>query len=170
MADSTIRTYDPKEVLLTFGTTTFSGFAEGSFIKIDRSGDLFTTVKGADGGVDRVNNNNSIFTVEVTLKQTSPTNEQLAAVAIADSLSNAGVAQMQIKDLRSSRSILDKTIEALLPKGLNGDKIVFLAEAWISKDPETEYSDTMTNRVWTFTCSGVKMDSGNAGAAPTAIA
>lgn len=154
MADTTVRTYDPKEVLLTLGTTTFSGFAEGSFIKIDRSGDIFTTVKGADGGVDRVNNNNSVFTIEVTLKQTSPTNEVLAAIAIADTNLNAGVFPMVCKDLRSSRSYL--------PTDFLGDKIVFFAsQAWISKDPESEYSDAMSNRVWTFSCTGLKLDSGN---------
>lgn len=153
MADTTVRTYDPKNVIVTFGTLTLGGFAEGSFIKIERSGDLFTSVKGADGRIDRVNNNNNLYNIEITLKQVSPTNEALAAVAIADSLTNGGVLPFSIKDLRSSR--------AYLPTDALGDNIVFAGQAWISKDPETEYSDAMSNRVWTFSAQGVKLDSGN---------
>ena len=164
MADNTVRTYDPKKVVVTFGTTTITGYAEGTFISIERAGDIFSTVKGADGGVDRVNNNNNIFTVEITLKQTSPTNEELTTLSIADALANAGVFQLAIKDLRTSRTAEITGIDGI-------DKAVFVAaQAWIQKDPDTEYSDAMSNRTWTFSCVGVKLDSGNTGQPSVAAA
>ena len=56
MADPAVRTYDPNSIIVSFMGKTLAGFAEGSFLKIKRSGDMFTKVKGADGSVDRINN------------------------------------------------------------------------------------------------------------------
>lgn len=130
-ADSTVRTFDPKQVVITFGTVIFTGYAEGEVVTIERNGDAFTGTKGADGGIDRVNNNNNMFEIEVNLKQTSPTNAELSALLTADQLGNAGVLPLSVADL-------------------SGNSIFVAAQAWIKNSPDVSYGDTMSNRTWVF--------------------
>lgn len=127
--DPTVRTYDPKAVIVTFGAVIFTGFAEGTFVSIERNGDLFEKVRGADGGVDRVNKNANDYAVTITLKQTSITNDALSAIAQADILANTGKFPLTVKDLI-------------------GTTLFFAAQAWIAKDPTDEESDTLSNREW----------------------
>lgn len=131
MADLTVRTYDPNQVIVTFGGVPITGFAEGTGISIKRNGDAFTKVRGADGSVDRINNNAYDFEVTLTLKQTSPMNEYLSGILIADQLSNAGTVPMMIKDN-------------------NGVSLFVAGQSWIKKDPEVAYADKMSDRQWTF--------------------
>lgn len=129
--DGTVRTYDPKKVVFVFGAIIATGYAEGEFIKIERMGDIFATVKGADGGIDRINLNNLTYEVELTLKQTSPTNEELSIATALDITANSGVATLIVKDL-------------------SGNSLFTAPQAWVKKDPESTYSDGMGNRTWTF--------------------
>lgn len=131
MADLTVRTYDPNQIIVTFMGVPLTGFAEGSFVKIKRNGDAFTKSKGADGSVDRVNNNAFDFEVGLTLKQTSPMNEYLSGLLAADQLSNAGTGPMTIMDN-------------------NGVTLFAAGQAWVKKDPDVEFSDKMSDREWTF--------------------
>lgn len=126
-----VRTYDPKQVKTIFGATPMSGFPEGTFVKISRNGPAFEKSKGADGSVDRVNKNANDFTVTLTLKQTSPVNAILSGLLVADILTNSGILPLTIKDL-------------------SGTTLFHAPEAWISKDPEAEFSDGLSNREWTF--------------------
>lgn len=50
MALLPVRTFDPKMVVITFGVTPISGYAEGTFVRVKRSGDAFTKSKGAGVG------------------------------------------------------------------------------------------------------------------------
>jgi hypothetical protein len=132
MADNTVRTYDPKKVVVIFGGVIFSGFAEGTFIvRAPSSGPAFEKVRGADGGVDRVNKNSNDYTISVTLKRTSPTNAALSAILNADKASNTGKFPLIIKDL-------------------NGTDLFTAPQAWIQDDPSAEESDSMPNREWNF--------------------
>ena len=91
MALLPVRTFDPKMVVITFGTTPISGYAEGTFVRVKRSGDAFTKSKGAGGDVERVNRNQGDFEVGITLQQTAPVNTELSAVLAADQVTDAGV-------------------------------------------------------------------------------
>lgn len=131
MPDLTVRSYDPKQVVVTFGPTVLTGYAEGTFIKISRNGNAFEKSRGADGGVDRVNKNALDYTVALTLKQTSPINAILAGLLLADQISNSGTLPLVVKDL-------------------GGATLFTAAQAWIAKDPDQEFSDSLTTREWTF--------------------
>ena len=72
MADLTVKTYDPKQVVITFGVIPISGYADGTFVSVNRSGDAFTKKKGAAGDVERVNKNQGDFEVTVTLLPNCP--------------------------------------------------------------------------------------------------
>lgn len=131
MADPVVRTYDPNSIIISFMGKTLAGFAEGSFIKIKRSGDMFTKVKGADGSVDRINNNAFDFEVTLSLKQTTPSNTLLSGIAAADQLLNKGVGMLIIKDNA-------------------GTTLFTAAQAWIRKDPDADFADKLSPREWTF--------------------
>ena len=148
--DKTVRTYDPSQVKVTLAlptaATVLSGFADGTFVKITRSGDAFTKKKGADGTIDRTNNNAYDFEVEVTLKQTSPYNAILSGILAGDQATNVGVFPLTITDL----------------SGGNVPSIFEATQAWIRKDPEVDYSDGSKNYTWKFdTGAGANFIGGN---------
>ncbi len=143
MPDPIVRTYDPKLIIITFGVIPVTGYAEGTFVNIAGAGDAFEKTRGADGGVDRVNKNQADYRVTITLKQTSITNDLLSAAFNADRLTNVGK-------------------KALLIKDLNGTTLFSAAQAWIAKDPDDEFSDTMSNREWMIdTGIAAKLTGGN---------
>lgn len=143
MADLTVRTYDPKKVIVTVGVHVLTGYPDGTFIKIKRGGDAFEKAVGADGTVDRINKNRTDYEVEVTLKATSPLNAILSGLLVADQLSNAGVLPLTIADL-------------------SGNSLFSAPQAWLRKDPDVEYADSLGTRTWLFdTGAGVNLIGGN---------
>jgi hypothetical protein len=124
-----VSTYDPKQVILTVGGVPITGFADGTFITVERSNDSFTKSSGADGIVTRVKQNDKSGTITCTLAQTSPSNDILSAQAVLDEQSNAGVVPVQCKD-NSGRTVL------------------FSAFAWIRKPPSVEFGKEVSNREW----------------------
>jgi hypothetical protein len=127
--DLNVRTYDPKKIVVTFGTVIITGYADGTFVSIAQNGDSFEKVKGADGTVERVNKNADDYAVTITLKQSSMTNDALSTIHIADKLSNTGKFPLTVKDLQ-------------------GTSLFFAAQAWIAKPPDSERSDASSNREW----------------------
>lgn len=143
MADATVRTYDPSQVLVIVGAAVMAGFGDGTFVKITRSGDAFEKKRGADGTIDRINKNAVDFEVEFTLKRTSPLNAILSGLLVADQKSNKGVFNI---------SITDKS----------GSSIFTAPQAWIKKDPDTEYADSLGNYTWKIdTGAGANLIAGN---------
>lgn len=126
-----VKTFDPKMVVITFGAIPISGYAEGTFVSVSRSGDAFAKSKGAGGDVERINRNQGDFEVTVTLQQTAAVNAELSAVLAADQVTNAGVFPLTIKDLL-------------------GNTLFFAPQAWIKKDPDWEDGDDLNSRAWVF--------------------
>ena len=126
-----VKTYDPKMIVITFGVIPISGYAEGTFVRVNRSGDAFSKSKGAGGDVERINHNQGDFEVSLTLQQTAGTNAELSAALAADMATNAGVFPLTIKDLL-------------------GQTLFYAPQAWIRKDPEWEDGDELNSREWTF--------------------
>jgi uncharacterized protein YkvS len=143
MQDPVVRTYDPKKYVIIFGAIPVTGFAEGTFISIARNGDIFEKSRGADGSVDRINKNAFDFSVTITIKQTSLTNDAFSAVMLVDMKNNTGVYPLTIKDL-------------------GGTTLLFAKAAWIAKDPDDENGDTLGSREWRIdTGPGTKFTGGN---------
>lgn len=126
-----VKTYDPKMVIVNFGALSISGYADGTFIRVARSGDAFAKRKGAAGDVERINRNQGDFEVTLTLLQTSSTNAELSAILAADQVTNAGVFPLSITDTL-------------------GETLFFAPQAWIRKDPDWEDGDDLNSREWTF--------------------
>ena len=136
-----VRTYDPKLVILTVGGIPLSGYADGTFISIERSSETFTKISGADGFVSRAKSNDRSGALTVTLAQTSPANDILQAIARQDELTNTGVVPVMCKDL-------------------SGRSTFFSANGWIQKPPTAEFSKEVSNREWVIDLADLDMNFG----------
>jgi hypothetical protein len=124
-----VKTYDPKEITIIFGATIVSGFADGSFVKVERTTDTWSTVAGADGEVSRSKSNDKRGTITITLQQTSLTNDIFSAYFQADELTNNGVLPVIVKNIR-------------------GIDIHTAAQAWVKKPAAVEYGKESGSREW----------------------
>jgi len=126
-----VRTYDPKAVSVVVGGVPIHGFADGTFIHLERSTDAFSKVVGTDGIVSRAKSNDQSGQLTITLAQTSPSNDALYAFAILDQATATGIVPIFIKD-NSGRSTH------------------FSALAWVRKMPPLDYAKEISNREWIF--------------------
>lgn len=124
-----LKTFDPKSIVLTVGGAIIGGFADGTFVTVERQEDAYTTTVGADGEVTRVKSNNKLTNVTITLAQTSDSNSILSGFAILDEKSNSGVVPVLLKEA-------------------GADTIVAGGRGWIQKLPNIEYSKEITTREW----------------------
>lgn len=139
-----VRTFDPKQVVISIGGVPMSGFADGTFLEIIRDENAFTKVVGADGYTSRVKSNNRGGTLTVTLLETSPSNDVLSAFAALDEASNSGVVPILVKDL-------------------SGNSIYFSATGWIQKLPDSVFGKEINNRAWIIDLADVDMFVGSNG-------
>ena len=124
-----LRTYDPKQVAVIIAGQIISGFADGTFVNVERDEDTWSLQVGADVEATRAKSNNKSGTLTVTLQQGSPSNAVLAALATADELTNTGIFSFLIKD--------------------NSGNSLHLAEtAYIQKPAGSEYGREAGTREW----------------------
>ena len=128
-----VRTYDPKQVILTVGGFPIGGYADGTFIQHEYDEDAFAKVTGADGFSSRAKSQNNDSMLTITLAQTSPSNNTLSALALADKLSNTGVVPVVMKDVGGTPG---------------GETTLFSANGWVRKQANLEYGKEITNREW----------------------
>jgi len=126
-----LHTYDPKKVVLIVGGVPIGGFADGTFINVMRSEDAFTKVVGADGDTTRSKSNDKSGEMEITLLQTSMSNDVLTGFAMADELQNKGAVPVLLKDL-------------------SGTSAFASAFGWVRKLPDSEYGKEVSERSWTL--------------------
>ena len=126
-------TFDPSQVIITWGAILFSGYADGSFVKVTRNSDTFKTTVGADGTVARTRSADKSGNVEIDLMQSSATNDLISAQAAADELTGAAAAPLQIKDLM-------------------GRTLVIAKLAWVRKPADVEFGKELGSRKWVFDC------------------
>lgn len=136
-----VRTYDPKKVVLTVGGVPISGYADGTFISLERTSDTFSKISGAHGEVSRAKTNDFSGSLTVTLAQTSMSNNILQGFAIADELSNDGVVPVFLKDN-------------------SGQSVFFSANGWIRKPANAEYGKEISNREWVLDLADLDMGHG----------
>ncbi len=134
----TVKTVDPKNVILTVGGYIISGYADGTFVSVERNEDAYTESVGADGEVVRVRSHNRLAQLVVTLQQTSESNSVLSTIAQLDERANAGVVPVLLKEI-------------------DGDTVIASGKAWIKKFANVEYGKEVTNREWTLVLSEGEM-------------
>lgn len=135
------KTYDPKDISIIVGGVPISGFADGTFVEIERNEDMFALTVGADGEGARSKSNNRSGTLKFTLLQTSDSNQYMSALALIDEQSNAGAVPVMVRD--------------------NLGKSVFLAEsAWIKKMATSTFSKSIESREWVMETDTLVMNVG----------
>ena len=131
-----VYTYASDEVRIIVGGIPISGLADGTFVSVARDEQAFTKVTGADGTTSRAKSANRSGSITLTLSQTSPSNDVLSALAVADEETGAGVVPVLIKD-GSGRSV--HATDA----------------AWVQKMPDAEDGKEITDREWVLDCARI---------------
>lgn len=132
------KTYDPKDYSLIVGGHIVEGWADGTFLTVERTNDTWSDTVGADGEGARAKSNDKRGTFVFTLMQTSLSNSVLSGFHNADELNNGGQVPVLIKDN-------------------NGDTVCEAAAAWVRKPANVELGKEITNREWTLATTSMNM-------------
>lgn len=127
-----IKTYNPNDTVFSFGGNIMTGYADGEFLNITRPEDMFNTTVGANNEVVRVQTNNTMSEITLTLLQSSISNDILSAIHQLDIVASAGVLPLVIKDL-------------------SGLTTFFAGDAWLKKFADQGFGKEISNREWVFT-------------------
>jgi len=130
-------TYAPREISITVAGTIITGYAEGTFVTVERTSDAFSMKAGADGLISRTHSADRSGTIVLTLKQTSPSNDLLSALQKADELTLNAKFPVSVRDS-------------------NGTSLHVAGDAWVMKVAQAEYSNEETDREWTIGCSDLE--------------
>ena len=133
-----LKTFDPKQTSLIFGAKIISGFADGTYITVERNEQLFNLKVGVDGEATRAKSNNLSGKVTFVLMQSAQSNDDLSAIALADELSNSGVLP-------------------LLAKDGSGTSIFSALTAWLQKFPNAEFAKEASTRTWVIETDNLQM-------------
>lgn len=123
------KTYDPNSIAVVVNGILMSGFSENSIVKVSRNQDMWSDQIGADGTGTRSKSNDKSGKIEISLMQTSASNDVLSALAVLDEATNGGKVPVLIKDLSGT--------------SLHGSE-----EAWIVKIPDSDYGNKAGTRSW----------------------
>lgn len=127
-----VRTYNPARVLVLVGGVPLQGFSDGTFVEIAPAADRVTSKSGADGEVARSIGTDKRHTITITLQQTSPSNDALSAMLLADELSGGGLpVPVMVQDL-------------------SGRTVFAVDRGWVSKAPAISFAVESGDRVWTL--------------------
>jgi hypothetical protein len=130
--------YSPDQVFITFGPHKLEGYADGTFVKVERDEDSFMKKTGADAEVARTRNLNKGGKVTVTLLQTSKSNAIMETILLADEVTPAGAGVLP-----------------LMVKNAMGYELHSAAEAWIKKPADSELGKEVGNREWVLDCAAL---------------
>lgn len=131
----TTRVYDANRVQVSFAGVPVQGYADGDFLAITKESDAFTSVVGTDGEVSRSKTLDRRATIEITLMQTSKTNDLLAAIHKADIEAPGGAG-----------------VGAFLVVDLSGTSLYAAGNCWIKRSPDPVFGREAQERVWTLEC------------------
>lgn len=132
---TTLATYSPEDVnILVAGVVPITGLAAGTFLKISKNLQPFTTQRTSDGQVARLRNNDQTYTITLTLHSTAESNDILTKLSAIDQLLLKGKFPLFIKDLK-------------------GTSFFFSTTTWIESEPDQDFADSITERVWVLRSS-----------------
>lgn len=121
--------YSSANITMVAGGKTIVGWADGDFVKVSYSSDYWTLTMGSDGVGTRSCTRDLSGTIEITLLASSPSNDYLSALFLADRQSGAGVFPFM---LREAGGALLATAESM----------------WVVKAPDVSFSRAVSTRVW----------------------
>lgn len=139
MASSNLSTFSPQDVTVailqasTGISHTLSGFAEDTFVMIERNSETFETYAGADETYTRIYKPDTSAKITVSLQQTSNSNDILSLLYNND------------KATRDSSGLF-----SIMVKDNSGRSFFFASEAFIGVVPNAEFGTSMKLREWVF--------------------
>jgi len=138
-----VRTYDPRQVIISLGPHVVHGYSDGTFVNIEAHGDGVSKEVGADGEVVRSINPDETATITLTVQYGSSTTP---------------FAQQQYDMDRDTHG------EGLFPvliKDLRGGHVFSAEEAWIENTIAREFGYEASDREITIATGKAKWaDSG----------
>lgn len=139
MGNGNIKTYNPKQIVASWGTHIIGGWADDSFITIEPSGEGITKKVGCDGEIVRSISPDNTYKVKFSLLQTSDSNSYFNQMANVDRETGEGMQPLTIKDLKGS--------------------LLFSTEAaWIVKKPSITRGKADNNREWELDTGDASLD------------
>jgi hypothetical protein len=140
---STIATYNPQEMVLTFGGQTIDGFGDGTFIEVSRESDLSSDVVGAAGDVAVAKINDKRGNIKVILLMTSTGN---------------GILTKAYHDYEAQNGQFSDMQECKVKNGVGKD-IHVATKARVLKPANAGFSKNVEMREWTIRCADLDMQS-----------
>ncbi len=137
MADQ-VDTYDPKDIIVIAAGAIITGYAQDSFVTVERESNQVEDEAGAEGDVVRRLTNDRRGSITITLLQTSRSNLIFSALARADELSGNGIFPVLVKDNR-------------------GNDLHIAPNSWIQKMPTTAYRAGVEGREWIIRTGNLQM-------------
>jgi hypothetical protein len=129
---ATFKNYDPGRVVVVVNGVQIQGFGEGTFVKVSRKTPSFSTKVGAGGDVVRTKSRDRRGTIEITLMQSSPSNDYLSGLCVTDELVDQGVG----------------AVGPALVKELNGTTVMGGTSSWVTQPADAEYAADSGMRTW----------------------
>lgn len=137
--------YSPKDIKISVaGLHTVTGFSTDTFVRISQPDPTFVTKRSMDGVTARLGRKTDRFLLELTLAQSSPSNDVLQTIFNIDRLTLKGKFPMLVKDLQGTSSFISAT-------------------SWIEGTPDVEFSGGIGYRTWRIHCVQATMIVGGAG-------
>lgn len=124
-----VYTYDPKQVTAVVGGKIMTGWTDGTFIHVERNEDTWALKVGCDSIGTRAKSTNRSAKITLTFHQSSPSNDVLAALAVADERANAGAVTFLLRDG-------------------NGTTVVSCLTMWVTKPAPIDFSKEVSDRAW----------------------
>lgn len=136
--------YDPSAVTVIYGGHIITGYADGTFVNVQRNEPMWAIKVGADGIATRVKSSNKSGRVTVTLQQSSPSNDVLSGLAIADEQAGTGALPILVRDG-------------------SGRSLATAGKAWNPQMPDAEFGKEVGDRVWVFETDSLNLFIGGNG-------
>lgn len=124
-------TYNSNRITLIFGGRLITGWADGDFCKVAYNQDHVMLTVGTDSIGTRSFSRDYSGTVEITLLASSPSNDYLSSVYLADQQSATGVLPFVLREA-------------------GGATLVTAESMWIKKQVDVSFSRQVSQRVWTL--------------------
>jgi len=138
-------TYSPQEVLVSLaGLHTVGGYVDGTFVKISKNSSPFESQTAMDGQRERLYHHDEGYTLELTLAQSSASNNILSALHNVDLATRKGKFPVIIKDGTGQTSFFSGT-------------------SWVQQIPDVTFSNQMEQRTWVIGCADAVLAIGGNG-------
>lgn len=137
-----ILTYSPKDVIVLIGGFyQLEGYSSDTFISIVKDEKPFESQRAMDGEQARIYTKDEGYTVNLTLAQSSVSNNVLSAIYNIDAATQMGKFPLLIKDTKGSTTF-------------------FAGTAWIEQIPQVIFANELTVRTWTIATSEAGLNIG----------